>query len=87
MRVMTTNNYVIKTCNNGVKVVTINDLVSLKFSVQHLLYAKDGSNSTDSLQLQITNSHITIASTQNEGIYPKFKSSIKLIKVPIVAEM
>ena len=28
-RVMTTNNYVIKTRNEGVKVVTINDLVSL----------------------------------------------------------
>jgi hypothetical protein len=86
-RVMTTNNYVIKT-DEGVKVVTINELVPFKFSVQQLLDAKeDGGNLTDSLQLQITHSHITIATTQNEGAYPKFKSSIKLMKVPIVADM
>jgi hypothetical protein len=64
-RVITTNNYLIKTYE-GVKVVTINDLMTSKFSVQHLLDAKeDGWNFTDSLQLQITNSHITIATTQN----------------------
>jgi hypothetical protein len=86
-RVITTNNYLIKTYNEGVKVVTINDLMSGKFSVQHLLDAKDGSNLTDSLQLQITHSHITIAATQNETIDGKWKSIIKLMKVPIVAEM
>ena len=63
-RVITTNNYVIKT-DEGVKVVTINDSVSFKFSVQHLLDAKENGNFTDSLQLQITQSHITIATTQN----------------------
>jgi hypothetical protein len=86
-RVITTNNFVIKTYE-GVKVVTINDLMPLKFSVQHLLDAKeDHANLTDSLQLQITNSHITIATTQNKYIDPKYKSSIKLMKVPIVAEI
>jgi hypothetical protein len=87
-RVMTTNNYVIKT-DEGVKVVTINELEPFKFSVQHLLDAReDWSNLTDSLQLQITHSHITIATTQNEEVdYPKYKSTIKLMKVPIVAEM
>ena len=86
-RVMTTNNYVIKT-DEGVKVVTINELVPFKFSVQQLLDAKeDGGNLTDSLQLQITHSHITIATTQNEKFDSKIKSSIKLMKVPIVAEM
>jgi hypothetical protein len=87
-RVMTSNHYIIKT-DEGVKVVTINELVPFKFSVQHLLDAKeDGGNLTDSLQLQITNSHITIATTHNEAVnYPKFKSIIKLKKVPIVAEM
>ena len=86
-RVITTNNYLIKT-NEGVKVVTINDLMQLKFSVQHLLDAKEDSwNYTDSLQLQITNSHITIATTQNEWVDSKTKSIIKLMKVPIVAEM
>ena len=51
-RVMTTNNYLIKTEDEGVKVVTINDLMPLKFSVQHLLDAKeDWWVLTDSLQL------------------------------------
>jgi hypothetical protein len=87
-RVITTNNYLIKTYNEGVKVVTINDLMPLKFSVQHLLDAKEEyANLTDSLQLQITNSHITIATTHNEKVYPGWKSIIKLMKVPIVAEM
>ena len=87
-RVITTNNYVIKT-DEGVKVVTINELESFKFSVQHLLDAKeDLVNFTDSLQLQITHSHITIATTQNEEVDEgKYKSCIKLMKVPIVVEM
>ena len=76
---MTTNNYVIKT-NEGVKVVTINELVPFKFSVQQLLDAKeDGGNLTDSLQLQITHSHITIAAAQNEEVGSKHKSCIKLM--------
>jgi hypothetical protein len=87
-RVITTNNYLIKTYE-GVKVVTINDLMPLKFSVQHLLDSKDTwVIPTDSLQIQITNSQITIAATQNEHIGNlKFKSSIELMKVPIVAEI
>jgi hypothetical protein len=86
-RVITTNNYLIKT-NEGVKVVTINDLMPLKFSVQHLLDAKEYYwNKSDSLQLQITNSHITIATTQNEKVDGEWKSIIKLMKVPIVAEI
>ena len=85
---MTTNNYVIKTYDEGVKVVTINDSVSFKFSVQHLLDAKeDDVNLTDSLQLQITHSHITIATTQNEKVNSKWNSCIKLMKVPIVSDM
>jgi hypothetical protein len=85
---MTTNNYVIKTRNEGVKVVTINDLVSLRFSVQHLLDAKqEFSTLTDSLQLKITNSYITIAATHNGEVNSKWNVSIKLMKVPIVYEM
>ena len=87
-RVITTNNYLIKTWKEGVKVVTINDLMPLKFSVQHLLDAKEEyGNVTDSLQLQITNSHITIATTQNEKVDGKWNHCIKLMKVPIVAEI
>ena len=80
-RVLTTNNYIIKTENDGVKVVTINDLESLKFSVQHLLEARELFNYSDSLQLQITNSHIMIATTHN----PSDQSKIKLMEVPIAA--
>jgi hypothetical protein len=81
-RVLTTNNYIIMTKINGVKVVTINDLESLKFSVQHLLDTIELFwNYSDNLQLQITNSHITIATTYN----PLYQSKIKLMKVPIAA--
>jgi hypothetical protein len=87
-RVITTNNYLIKTYIAGVMVVTINDLKSNKFSLKHLLDAKESSgNFTGSLQLQITDSHITVATTQNESMYSGHKSIIKLMKVPIVAEM
>jgi hypothetical protein len=87
-RVMTTNNYVIKTWNVGVKVVTMNDLVSLEFSVNQLLDANEEySTLTDSLQLQITNSYIMIAATQNVKVEYKWNRSIKLMKVPIVSEM
>jgi hypothetical protein len=88
-RVITTNNYLIKT-DEGVKVLTINDLKSKQFSLKHLLDAKEESifaNFSDSLQLQITDSHITVATTQNEYIDSKCKGIIKLMKVPIVAEM
>jgi hypothetical protein len=41
---------------------------------------------SDKLQLQITDSHIIVATTQNELVDSKCKSSIMLMKVPI-AEM
>jgi hypothetical protein len=63
---MTTYNFVIKSKTEGVKVVTINDLALLKISVQHLLDSKDDTNLTDNLQLLITHSHISIATTQNK---------------------
>ena len=85
-RVLTTNNYVFKTYK-GVKVVTINDSVPQKFSIQHLLDAESKNYYNDSLQLQITDSHITIATTKNGGGFDMYTGSIKLIKVPIVAEM
>jgi hypothetical protein len=48
----------------GVKVVNMIDLKSLNFSVIDLLEAEDWlMNCSDSLQLQITHSHITIAAT------------------------
>jgi hypothetical protein len=81
-RVLTTNNYIIKTEKDGVKVLTINDLESFKFSVQHLLDAIELSgNLSYSLQVQITNCHITIAATHN----PSGQNKIKLMKVPIAA--
>jgi hypothetical protein len=62
-------------------------LESLKFSVQVLLDVKEYEfDLSDKLQLQITDSHIIVATTQNELVDSKCKSSIKLMKVPI-AEM
>lgn len=49
-RVLTTNNYIIKTRNDIVKLVTISGLESLEFSVQNLLEAKEWmGNITDSI--------------------------------------
>ena len=81
---MTTNNYVIKTLKEGVKVVIINDLKSYQSSLKHLLDAEDNWSYSESLYLEITNSHITVADTHNELMYNfKFKSTINLMKVPI----
>jgi hypothetical protein len=56
--------------------------------VQHLLDTKEEyTTSADSLQLQITKSYITIAATHNGKVDSKWNHSIKLMKVPIVAEM
>ena len=53
-----------------------------------LLDAKEyGWNFSDSLQLQITDSHIMVAATHNKYVDSKGKGSIKLMKVPIVAEI
>jgi hypothetical protein len=54
--------------------------------LKHLLDGKDGYDFTDSLQLQITDSHINVATTQNELVDSKRKIAIKLMKIPI-AEM
>ena len=50
-RVMTSNKYIVKTWREGVKVLTINDLKSNSFSLQHSLDNKDGLNYTDSLSI------------------------------------
>ena len=72
-RVLTTNNYIIKTPSE-VKVVSINE--SSQFSVQQLLNARESWNLPDSLQLQITHSHIMIVTIYSEN-------KIKLMRVPI----
>ena len=77
---MSTDYFILKTDNNGLKLLTVNDLPSNQFTIEDLLEAKDEGNYTDSLQVQITPSQIVIAATQNR----KKKASIKLMKVPIV---
>ena len=50
MRIITANSYIIKTENQGVKVLTIDDLKSQQFSLKLLIEAKeDYWNYTDSL--------------------------------------
>jgi hypothetical protein len=79
---MASNNFIIRTYEEGVKLLSINDLTSSKFSLQHLLHTEWGGY-TDSLQVQITDSHIIIAATSNEWVGDGCKSSIKVMKVPI----
>jgi hypothetical protein len=64
---MTSNNFIIRIFGDGVKLLNINDLTSSKFSLQRLLHTKLGAW-TDSLQVQITDSHIIIAATSNEEV-------------------
>ena len=47
---MTTNKFIIKTYEEGVKLLSINDLISSKFSLQHLLDTKSY-GFTDNLQV------------------------------------
>jgi hypothetical protein len=50
-RVMSTNNFIIKT-NCGLKLLTIIDLESKKFTIQHLLdYKNDSGDSSDGLHV------------------------------------
>jgi hypothetical protein len=76
---MTSNKYIIKTWREGVKVLTINELKSNKYSIHTLLDNKDGWNRTDSLGLLASDSHIIIAATQNEKVNEKYKSNVQVI--------
>ena len=50
-RVMSTDHFILKTSSTGLKLLTLNDLESKKFTIQDLLEVKDGSNYTDSLNV------------------------------------
>lgn len=83
-RVLTTNSFLIKTGEGGVKVLTIDDLKSKKFSLKLLLEAKDPWNSTESLHLQITSSEIVVATTQNERLDVfACERSVKVMKMKV----
>ena len=79
---MTSNKYVIKT-DEGLKVLTINDVKSNQYSLQHLLGNNDYPNYTDSLGILASDSQIIIAAVQDVKVDEKFKSSIQLMKKPI----
>jgi major membrane immunogen (membrane-anchored lipoprotein) len=66
-----------------VKVLTINDLKTYKYSLQHLLDNNDGANWTDSLGLSVSDSHIIIAVSDIREVKEKFKSSFQVIRKPI----
>jgi hypothetical protein len=80
-RVMNTDNYILRTFKNGLKLLTINNL---EFTLQDLLEVKDEGNRPDSLHVLITPSEIVIAAIQREWERNTYKSRIKLMKVPIV---
>ena len=48
---MSTDYFILKTDNNGLKLLTVNDLPSNQFTIEDLLEAKDEGNYTDSLQV------------------------------------
>lgn len=50
-RVLSTEYFILKTDNNGLKLLTVNDLGSNQFTIQDFLEAKDEGNYTDSLQV------------------------------------
>ena len=80
---MTSNKYIIKTYSKGVKVLTINDLKSNLYSLQHLCDNEDGYTYSEGLGLSTSDSHIIIAATQNELVNGKFKSRIQVMTKPI----
>jgi hypothetical protein len=84
-RVMNTNNYILKTRCNGLKLLTISGLESKQFIVSHLLEfnSDDYYNLTDTLLVLITPSHIVIAVVQNQLLNRNWKGSIKFMKIPI----
>jgi hypothetical protein len=84
-RVMNTNSYILRTRGiEGLKLLTISDLESKKFTIQQLLdYENDCDNLTESLQVLVTPSQIIIAVAQNELEEIGYKGSIKLMKVAI----
>ena len=72
---MTTNYFIIKTDKEGVKLLSIDDLTSYKFSLQRVLDTKR-SLSKDDLHVQITDSHLIIACInlkwdRNDGNYKR----------------
>ena len=81
---MSTDYFILKTDNNGLKLLTVNDLPSNQFTIEDLLEAKDEGNYTDSLQVQITPSQIVIAAVHNYTTEDDEKQiAIKLLKIPI----
>jgi hypothetical protein len=81
---MSTDYFILKTDNNGLKLLTVNDLPSNQFTIEDLLEAKDEGNYTDSLQVQITPSQIVIAAVHNYTSEDDEKQiAIKLLKIPI----
>jgi hypothetical protein len=75
---MTSNKFIIKTLEE-VKVLTINDLKSNLYSLQHLFDNEDRLNKTDSLALETSESHIIISAVQNEWVNGKIKRSIQVL--------
>ena len=74
---MTTNYFIIRAAQEGVKLLSINDLITYKFSLQRVLDTEIILHS-DVLHVQITDSHLIIACGNHEwGKYGgKHKSSI-----------
>ena len=78
---MNTNSYIFKSKDEGVKLLTIDDLKAHQFSLNILLQAKeDFSIVNDSLQLKITSSDIVIATNHNQYVSGNWKARVILMK-------
>ena len=81
---MTTNNYIIFTQTEKVKVLTINELNEYKSSIQQLFKVeKDGVNTCDSSQLLISHAKITFVFADNIYDDGLWKRSIRIRIIPI----
>ena len=85
MRILTTNTFIIKT-KYGLKSLTIKNLKTSLFTLQHLLEANEDSFITDSLQVSyVDNFHLMIATTQHEqeDEEANYETSILMMKIYI----
>ena len=89
-RVPTTGTFILKTQEDGLKLLTITDFTKHQFSLtQGQLQTKEvRENPSDSLQVLVTaDSHIVVATTQNEKVGgTKCKRTIKMLKIEIAGK-
>jgi hypothetical protein len=78
---MSTNCFIFKSKDEGVKLLTIDDMKAYRFSLDNLWEAKEEfSILSDSLQLQITQSEMLIATNHNRYAQGNWKARVIVMK-------